>query len=585
MMEDSEFVREYKSFKCQACGGVTHTPVTLDFRKHLLKVCHCCVSSTKQILYFMQGVVFGQAMCMLLGHCPLHRKSATFAYVEESHLASSQLKLCGSPKHTHSGSSSNTIAESRLSAGEHFFYHRHLNNSQVLDETYNTSSIDAARDSCSSVSDSDIKSEPIAVEDVTKEVCSDCGKEFSTERHLYLHCAMKHKDKELRKTDKDKPRNKKKDQKRFTETYKAGNKSRENVKELPCRACWKMFGTKSALKSHQKMCHKDRFRLNCKLCSKIFFTKKGLTIHMTQTHKASRDCEICGESYPNYRELYNHKSSKHSHQRCVCHICGKHFKYQGALKGHLDAHAGVKRHFCDVCGKGFVRATSLYGHKANSHSDKPRPPSKRPRRSAAGDALQCQLCSETFVTKAFLNKHLLNEHSCGPYLETRKTLLPVSDMGSNGPDHAGSSYRCDLCGLQCMTAQGLELHRLQRGECVRTHICPDCGKGFTTAGYLQVHMKQHKEARFQCDECGKKFTYKCNLQSHLSVHKPKDSDKPYQCEVCKKWFRLQSYLDMHIRKHKQELALKCYICGKGLTRPQNLRNHILKMHPEAPQLN
>ncbi|KAK7504559.1 hypothetical protein BaRGS_00004045 [Batillaria attramentaria] len=346
--------------------------------------------------------------------------------------------------------------------------------------------------------------------------CRECNKVCSTEQRLYLHYVEKHKEK-------------------VTDT--------DRMRVYPCSDCGKVFGKKTRLTVHRRKCHRDTLKWLCSICEKPFTSRAGVSLHMRMTHNTDspKNCELCEESFTTYKELYNHKSKSHNIQNCVCHICGKHFKFKSALQPHLDAHAGTIRHFCDVCGRGFVRVTTLSAHRAVAHPD-------------AGDKpFQCKLCLESFPAGWVLKKHV-----CRPLLEAHKKGLSAKKEEINN---------CEMCQEAKMTAVKCPLHTVY--QCLR------CGKQFLSPVYLKVHMKQHQEANFACDICGKKFTYKCNMQNHRTTH---FCEKPYQCEVCHKAFRLQSALKTHSRKHREDLQFKCHICGKGLIRRQNLKNHIEKMH-------
>ena len=54
----------------------------------------------------------------------------------------------------------------------------------------------------------------------------------------------------------------------------------------------------------------------------------------------------------------------------------------------------------------------------------------------------------------------------------------------------------------------------------RSIDCPSCPKKFSSKIGLAMHMRMHREAKFECDQCGQKFEWQTQLRSHV-VHKCK----------------------------------------------------------------
>lgn len=86
----------------------------------------------------------------------------------------------------------------------------------------------------------------------------------------------------------------------------------------------------------------------------------------------------------------------------------------------------------------------------------------------------------------------------------------------------------------------------------RWHNCKECGKGFSFACQLEVHMRWHtKEKPYSCTVCRKSFTTVSMLKRHHRIH---TGEKPFRCHVCGKCFNQSAHLNTHFRLHTRERA-------------------------------
>ncbi|MEQ2214886.1 hypothetical protein XENOCAPTIV_022950 [Xenoophorus captivus] len=134
--------------------------------------------------------------------------------------------------------------------------------------------------------------------------------------------------------------------------------------------------------------------------------------------------------------------------------------------------------------------------------------------------------------------------------KTQKTLR--TDMQGKGMLYSNSRQSMHILPIKNMRSlkQSRSFHPNQSIQ--RWHSCKECGKTFSFACQLEVHMRWHtKEKPYSCAVCRKSFTTVSMLKRHHRIH---TGEKPFRCHVCGKCFNQSAHLNTHYRLHTRERA-------------------------------
>ena len=175
-------------------------------------------------------------------------------------------------------------------------------------------------------------------------------------------------------------------------------------------------------------------------------------------------------------------------------------------------------------------------------------------------------------------------------LEAEKGLLSIKEEKQFNYIHEGiNNPKCDICGKSFSSAQYLKIHIRTVHEGHKDYKCESCGKSFTQASTLKKHsahgkeclkrqMKKHKK-KIRCiiNNCQDSFDSIIELREHKK-DKHADDIKNFNCEHCGKPYNNRPSLNRHVKAVHENLRFTCELCGKKYTGKKYLQQHIKVVH-------
>lgn len=130
----------------------------------------------------------------------------------------------------------------------------------------------------------------------------------------------------------------------------------------------------------------------CNFCGKSFKNSRNLRNHIGM-HRQERKfvCEICGASYRHKAGLVAHVAIHNGESKFQCQICLKTFTQKAGLQRHLNLHNKKTQFQCDACGKEFIHHSSLSAHKLTHGGVR---------------KYECHICDKNFTHNSHLSRHL-----------------------------------------------------------------------------------------------------------------------------------------------------------------------------------
>eukprot|EP00088_Acartia_fossae_P057163 TRINITY_DN6665_c0_g1_i10.p1 TRINITY_DN6665_c0_g1~~TRINITY_DN6665_c0_g1_i10.p1 ORF type:complete len:340 (+),score=19.90 TRINITY_DN6665_c0_g1_i10:27-1046(+) len=305
-------------------------------------------------------------------------------------------------------------------------------------------------------------------------ICSDCGKEFSTKKSLLMH--------------------------------QKNQICKKSEKPISCEVCGKSFTHEGHLAVHARIHSLASVDTTCTLCGKFV---SDLEKHKTECRGEKFMCSECGNAYANKGSLRNHMKkhrAEESGKTWTCEVCGKNFSVETNLRAHQKIHTDTvlrKVIRCETCKRSFCHEREMGAHVCKHHA--------------------CQLCPlKFFKYKNFKNHMKMHEGEtvfpCGGDCEgiylTRKMLNAHKRIAHK---QQVRKYSCDECPKAFTSTKSLYYHKLvHSGE--RPYSCDECGAAFRQKAARDGHMKVHTNERpYPCSGCDQRFKTLGQVKRHREV--------------------------------------------------------------------
>jgi stress-induced morphogen len=233
-----------------------------------------------------------------------------------------------------------------------------------------------------------------------------------------------------------------------------GNPQPDQIVNIQCQICNKMYNSKAAFQAHQRTHAKeteDPYR--CNICAKTFAVPARLTRHYrTHTGEKPFKCDFCNKSFSVKENLSVHRRIHTKERPYKCDVCSRAFEHSGKLHRHMRIHTGERPHKCNVCSKTFIQSGQLVIHMRTHTGEKP---------------YVCAVCQKGFTCSKQLKVH--------------------------SRTHTGEKpYSCEICGKAFGYNHVLKLHQVAHyGE--KVYKCTICNDTFNSKKSMEAHIKSHSD--------------------------------------------------------------------------------------------
>lgn len=204
----------------------------------------------------------------------------------------------------------------------------------------------------------------------------------------------------------------------------------------------------------------------------------------------------------------------------------------------------------------------------------------------------CNLCSKSYSRKDKLKRHLIRDHQCFTVPSRKiiseyvcsyceKSYKTLTTFDRHLLEHDYNPFRCFICTEAFPSRAELKIHK---HRCLNLTAvgdglfqCVSCTDSdlFDSVDDLREHMAtcnaDEGSGDHKCSTCDETFA----RAHHLQLHKERLHGESVSCLKCKRTFESRALLKKHFdRAHNYKRSLDCTECGKKLSRPDKLIEHM-----------
>ncbi|XP_014606761.1 PREDICTED: zinc finger protein 423-like [Polistes canadensis] len=308
----------------------------------------------------------------------------------------------------------------------------------------------------------------------------------------------------------------------------------------------------------------------CNLCGMIYRYKPNMLRHHVICIRLSPElrtcyrCVHCGMTFLVFKKFHNHITIDHKKKEFVCFECNAKFKSPSDYLTHHEKHRQMAVSQNQEVTSNQIMSPHRGQSPLKSWSDNEEATVSR--RSMEGQRYVCNLCGQDFTTRAKLASH-------------KNLHLKVK------------IYSCVICRSMFSSAGALEIHMKDHGiedpqernansSCVEYDRLDNRPQEIDTINTSTVSDTGGRENI--CNICGKIFSNYPNLRRHFrNIHK--DNKARFTCIRCSLSFKTKELYEQHVKlDHKTKVMLMCSQCPKTFSFKANLDLHYSSAHGDKP---